>query len=337
MRGAPRGVRPTDLLALVSFDGRVFRNEAVTWDRLSRAHEPPSVVESALESMLSFATGRHTWISVKGQRIRALVTGRRRGGPSAWEVDTLLATDEEPSVAPGLLEQLAKAARKSKAHRVFLRLADDSPALDQALAAGFAPYRTERTFVSGAGGFAGPPEPPPGLRPRQERDTPALFRLYCETTPESIRAQEAAVPQQWAALRERDGTRAHQELVLEERDGRISAWVRVARDGRALRLMPLLLHPDRTGDAAALLGASLLALSGRRAEGPVIALTPEHVAVGPALEALGFAEGQNYVMMVRKLVAEVELRQRRPAFARGRGVAVARSPLSTATTIGAPP
>ncbi len=155
MSGSARGVRPTDLLALVSFDGRVFRDEAITWDRLCRAHEPHSAFESALEGMLSFATGRHTWISVDGQRIRALVAGRKRGGPLVWEVDTLLATDEQPLVASGLLQQLARAARAAGAVRVVLRLAADSSALPIAEAAGFAVYRRECRYVRGGAPLAG--------------------------------------------------------------------------------------------------------------------------------------------------------------------------------------
>ena len=64
MSGRARSLRPTDLPALMTLDGRVFRNEAVTWDRLCRAHQPPSVVESAIEGIFSFALGRHTWVSV---------------------------------------------------------------------------------------------------------------------------------------------------------------------------------------------------------------------------------------------------------------------------------
>lgn len=338
MSGSARGVRPTDLLALVSFDGQVFRNEAATWDRLCRAHKPPSVMESALEGMLSFATGRHTWISVKGQRIHALVTGRRRGGPMAWEVDTLLATDEEPTAAPGLLHQLAEEARRSGASRIFLRLAEDSPAQAQALAAGFTRYARERMFVR----QESPPSSGktlPGLRPRQDRDTLALFRLYCETTPANVRSQEAATLSQWLALRERDGCRTHEEFVLEEPTGYLSAWLRVACDRRTVRLLPLLLHPDRSGDAEAAVLAALEPLCARRTERSVVALVPEHICgYGPALEALGFEEGQAYVTLVRKLAREVEVGEGAAAFVARKGrAAITAPPLAMTYRKEAPP
>src|SRR5437763_1662541 len=93
-----RPVRPTDLVALVSFDGRVYPNEAHTWDRLGRATESPRLLESAIEQWFSFATGRHTWISIQGQTIRGVVSARHRGSRLAWEVDCLIvaAEDAEP-------------------------------------------------------------------------------------------------------------------------------------------------------------------------------------------------------------------------------------------------
>ncbi len=328
MSGSTRGVRPTDLLALVSFDGRVFRNEAVTWDRLCRAHEPPNAVESGLEGMLSFATGRHTWISVEGQRIRAMVAGRRRGGRSAWEVDTLLATDEEPVVAPGLLLQLAEAARRSGAQRIFLRLAGDSPSLPQALAAGFVGYLSERTFTCTRPPARPRVAAPGGFRARDNGDALALFQLYCETTPESVRAREAATLPQWLALRERDGSRTRQEFVLEWPNGRLMALVRVARDGPSARLTPVLLHPYAASDAEALLLAALRELPGGPAPGPVVVIAPDHVAgVAAALLGLGFIGGPSYVTLVRPLANEARLPRRRLAFVpRRRPTAPARPP-----------
>ena len=66
-----RTVRPTDLVALAGYDGRVRPNEAVTRDRIG-TQASPHPLETALEQWFSFATGRHTWISVKGARLRGL-------------------------------------------------------------------------------------------------------------------------------------------------------------------------------------------------------------------------------------------------------------------------
>src|SRR2546422_10228348 len=90
---SPRRPLPTDLVALVSFDGRVHPNEAKPLDRLGldeRAH----ALESTIEQWFSFATGKHTWVSVRGATIRGLISARRRGQPSAWGVGGLIYVDE---------------------------------------------------------------------------------------------------------------------------------------------------------------------------------------------------------------------------------------------------
>lgn len=317
MSGSARGVRPTDLLALVSFDGRVFRDEAITWDRLCRAHEPPSAFESALEGMLSFATGRHTWISVDGQRIRALVAGRKRGGPLVWEVDTLLATDEQPLVASGLLRQLARAAKAAGAVRVVLRLAADSSALPIAEAAGFAVYRRERRYVRGGAPLAVDGPSAEGVRPRRDADSLALFGLYNSTVSQAVRIHEAATLAEWRALRERNGARDHRELVLEGGDGTLSAWLRVARDGGHVRLMPVLFDPECGTPAGTLVHAALRPYISRRQTDSIVALVPEDMpGFGPALEALGFEMECDYVVLARKLAQTEELAVRRRAFSR---------------------
>ena len=86
---------PTDLVALVTFDGRVYPNEAKPLEQLG-LDERTRPLETALEQWFSFATGKHTWVSVRGATIRGLITARRRAKPSVWEVDALIDIDEDP-------------------------------------------------------------------------------------------------------------------------------------------------------------------------------------------------------------------------------------------------
>jgi hypothetical protein len=95
MTHTARTVLPTDLVALVSYDGRVYANEAMTRDRIGTG-DSPHPIETAFEQWFSFATGRHTWISVKGPTLRGLVSARKRGSKLAWEIDCLInAADAE--------------------------------------------------------------------------------------------------------------------------------------------------------------------------------------------------------------------------------------------------
>ncbi|MER3419818.1 MAG: hypothetical protein C4290_04500, partial [Chloroflexota bacterium] len=153
---AARTVRPTDLVALVSFDGRVYPNEAHTWERLGCRPEPPSLLGSAVEQWFSFATGRHTWISIQGQTIRGLISARPRGTRAAWEVDCLIAATTDPErVALDLFERLSAGGMRYGAQKVFLRLEAGSDLIRPARTAGFVPYATERLLrLSGAARLA---------------------------------------------------------------------------------------------------------------------------------------------------------------------------------------
>ena len=75
---------PTDLVALITHDGRVYPNEAKTWDRMGADDSGPHPLGTALEQWLSFATGKHTWVSVHGATIRGLVSARRRAKRTVW-------------------------------------------------------------------------------------------------------------------------------------------------------------------------------------------------------------------------------------------------------------
>ena len=225
----------------------VFRNEAVTWDRLSRAHQPPRAMESALEGVLSFATGKRSRISVEGQRIQALVSGRKRTDNTAWEVDTLLATDDELAAAPGPAGATGGGSVPGGG-----RAGVPSPHGGQPCSARGGTCRVhpvpEGTLV-----HARRPRPRDGWgrkRPRRGcARAAATTRERCSGSTVSARrsrdrALEAATLNQWHAARERDGCCDHGEFVVEERDGRLSAWIRVARDGRISRMMVMALQPE---------------------------------------------------------------------------------------------
>ena len=146
----PRAVRPTDLVALVSFDGRVYPNEAKTRSRMGKTDAAPHPLERALEQWFSFATGCHTWISIKGATLRGLVSARRRGSSTAWELDCLInAAEDDDSVCLGLLDQALKDAARSGVEKVFLRLSSESAVLPLARKLGFCAYQHE-TLLSAA-------------------------------------------------------------------------------------------------------------------------------------------------------------------------------------------
>lgn len=301
-------VRPTDLVALVA-SGRVYPNEALTRDRVG-TKASPHPLETALEQWFSFATGRHTWISVKGATLRGLASARRRGSKAAWEIDCLIdAAEDDTGVLMSLLDQVAQDAGRAGAEKVFLRLASASPALPVAIRSGFCAYATERLLAASGAPHS---ESSPGVRLRRwaRADAYPTFRLYNRWTPEPVRRLEAATFREWLAARERlSAPRDSRQRVL-ERDGQVVGWLRTAASGEIGRF-DLVAEPSEPELLDPLIDAAL----GRLGEqGVLVALVPEFAAgLRERLEERGFAQQGEFVALVRRTVRPVEVSEMVPA------------------------
>ncbi|MEX2246610.1 MAG: hypothetical protein WEC75_07975 [Dehalococcoidia bacterium] len=306
MTSAARTVLPTDLVALVSYDGRVYSNEAMTRDRIG-TEGSPHPLEAAFEQWFSFATGRHTWISVKGPTLRGLVSARKRGSKLAWEVDCLInaAADDSNGVLMGLLDQMTQAAGRSGALRIFLRLPRDSATERAAQRCSFVPYLRERVYRRPVDASA-LPSLPAGLRRRAKSDGYPLFQLYNAVTPEQVRRFEGGTLTEWSAVQEHLG-RATQYVL--EGEGRVRGWLRVASDGDIGRF-------DVVAEAEALdpvIDAAMVKLAGRAWN---YALVPEHEgALRLRLEERGFEAEEEYVVLARRTVHTVKAPKAVPVLA----------------------
>jgi len=303
MTSTARTVLPTDLPALVTYDGRVYANEAMTLDRIG-TESSPHPLETAFEQWFSFATGRHTWISVKGPTLRGLVSARKRGSKLAWEVDCLIdAAEDDSSVLMGLLDQMTEAAGKSGALRIFLRLPRNSYSERAASRCGFAPYLRERVYQRDVDASSAP-SAPEDLRRRLKADLYPIFQLYNAVVPAQTRRFEASTLVEWTAVQERMGRTS--QYVL-ERDGRLAGWLRVAGDGDIGRF-------DVKGDYDALdplLDAVIAKLANRER---MYVLAPEYdAALRTRLEERGFEPAEEYVAMSRRTVHTVAAPKAVPA------------------------
>src|SRR5437867_1086554 len=210
---------PTDLVALVTFDGRVYPNEAKPLEQIG-LDERARPLETALEQWFSFATGKHTWVSVRGATIRGLITARRRAKPSVWEVDALIDIDEDNQVAPSLFGRMTAGLVKEKAERVFLRLDEDSSLVHAARQAGFFKYARETLYRLDRPGSISLTEVP--FRSRAKGDLMGIYHLYNQSVPANVRAIEGSTFREWQAAQEAWGGRTT-DLLLEE-GGIISVW-----------------------------------------------------------------------------------------------------------------
>jgi hypothetical protein len=308
----PRPARPTDIVPLVAFDGRVFPNEAHPWDQLGCAPAGPHVLGSAMEQWFSFATGRRTWVSVQGQTVRGVISARKRATRLAWEIDTLIAADEDvEAIGLMLFDQIVAGAARAGVHKLFLRLEAGSDLLSSAHRAGFISYARE-TLLSHIGPHpTNAPPPVLQIRPHQKGDAYALYQLYCKATPAEVRQMEAATFQEWLAAQEERSKGRGRINLIGEHQSRAMAWVRASRDTEQGRI-DLVIHPDAWTETDALLAAGL---SGLRPKQPVLCVVREHARpVREHLEAAGFTPSGDYVCLVKRLALPIQaLRPRRVA------------------------
>lgn len=300
---------PTDIVALVSFDGHVYPNEANPFERLG-IDQKARPLEHALEQWFSFATGKHTWVSVHGATIRGLISARPRAKRSAWEVEVLIDASEDESVALSLFSRMTAGVIKQGAERVFLRLNSDSDVTDSARAAGFFNYCGEVLYRRAADqwrpfDYSAHPEacPEPGrralegpLRSRAKADAFGIFQLYNRVAPATVRAIEGLSFREWQAAQEKWGGRTN-DMVIEE-DGVITGSVRTM-SGNPGRIHVL----AERGPYDALLGAGLDVLQDQ----DVFCLAADYnVELVSALERFAFEPVGQYQSMAKRLTKPVE-------------------------------
>lgn len=297
-------VRPTDLVALATYDGHVYPNEAMTRDRIG-TETSPHPLETALEQWLSFATGRHTWISIKGATLRGLASARRRGSKAAWEVDCIIdAADDDRDVLTSLLEKGAADAARAGAENIFLRVASDSHIVETATRSGFSPYLSEHLMAAAGSREGAPTTLRQGLRRWGRADAYQTFRLYNVWTPEPVRRAEAVTFREWTASRERvSPARGTQQRVL-ERDGHIAGWVRTSADGELGRF-DLMADPSTPELLDLLIDAALGRLTEQSA---LLTLVPDFAtALCERLHRHGFREQGAFTVLARRTTRSVRL------------------------------
>jgi hypothetical protein len=300
-----RTVRPTDLVALVAYDGRVYPNEAVTRDNVGTEPEAHPL-EAALEQWFSFATGRHTWISIRGATLRGLISARRRGSNAAWEIDCLIdAADDDPGVLMSLLDRVAEDAGRAGAEKIFLRVAIDSPVVEHTRPTGFVPYLSEQLLAAGRDRERATPRAGDGeytFRRWAKTDAEPAFRLYNRWAPEPVRRIEAVTFREWLAARERcsPGRATYQQVV--EHDGRLAGVLRAAAAGETGRF-DLMADPDHPQLYDALVDTAMVRL---HEQSTLLALVPEF-AEGwrERLINRGFAAQGEFAVLARRTVRTV--------------------------------
>lgn len=305
MKHTARTVLPTDLVALVSYDGKVYANQAMTLDRIG-TQESPHPLETALEQWFSFATGRHTCVSVKGQHLRGLVSARKRGTKQAWEIDCLIdASPGDEGVLLSLLDRITEAAGRSGAMRVYLRLPSGTDLERETVRGGFTPY--VREFVYHRDVLADSPPPADSIRRKAKSDLYGLFQAYNALVPYEVRRHEGMTFAEWQAAQE---TLGRTTQYVAEQDGRIAARLRVAGDGNIGRFD--LLADNHLLDEVLAAGVARVA----NRERMYVIAAEYQAALQNRLAEMGFEEGEEYTVFSRRTVRPVKETAKAPAIVR---------------------
>ncbi|MSQ31254.1 MAG: hypothetical protein EXR64_04400 [Dehalococcoidia bacterium] len=292
-----RAPRPTDLVALVTFDGEVRENLAVTRERLVAPAAAPKPLPAAIEQWLHL--GRRMWVSMAGRQIRGIATARELGTRHAWEIDTLIDADEargDGAVLTDLLRQVILAAEQAKATHLLLRTAVDGPAVEVALRCGFASVVAERLW---AGCLQEAVDPGTVVRRSTEADEFASFQVYSRALSVAARQSLAMTLDEWHAVRDRHWQERGDGALLAEREGRVEATARYARSSGQFTLVA---EPQAAStDALVAALARRLAGAGRH-----VALVAACGATEEAaLRRAGLVPQQEFVLLCRRIARPV--------------------------------
>lgn len=290
--------RPTDLVALMSFDGEVFENQAVTREALGKPSSPPHALAATVQRWLG--RGRRVWIDVRGRQIHGIATARPLTSDEAWEIDTLVdAGAGADGVVDGLLAQASEAATEAGVTRLLLRVHEDAPALPAARRAGFMHALDEDLWV-----LDGPVRAPhdaciEGVREVDESDLHGLFQLYSRALPVQARQSLGMTFDEWRAVQERRwlGRGAREFVAVEE--GRARAVLHASPHGQ----LTVLVEPGYERCAEGPYAAVMATIDDAER---VLALQPACPGT-PAgfLRDLGYEPRERYVLLAKRLVRPI--------------------------------
>lgn len=306
-----RALLPIDLLALVAHgSSSSYENQAWPRERIGTQEAQPTL--SVLrDQLLALGRQRSAWVTVRRQKLQALVGARHRGSRQAWEIDYLVDCQGDDAVVGGLLAQAVEGTGEAGAEKLFLRLAAESALFIPAREAGFVPYQEETLYA-----FHGRLKAEAiGCRVATPADSYPLFRLYTASTPEPVRRHEAVTYSEWLSGTERRWLRNGVEMV-QERNGQLTGLVRASRLAQGV-LFDLTLRPEAVPDAIGLMSAAGRSLDSGSDAGPFLTLVPaQDEGVARQLEDAGFQVAGEFVSLVHRTTRPLSLPKAVPAVAK---------------------
>ncbi len=293
--------RPSDLVALVTFDDEVRENQAVTLDRLIAGEHGSRPLNVAVAQWLHL--GRRLWVNLQGREVKGIATARDLGDRSVWLIDTLIDAGAPGSdeVVSDLLTQAIEAARRSKVAQLLLRTARDAEARSAAWRVGFRPLVPERRWVGVLGELGR--SAAVSVREVEPGDRAALFALYRLSVPAQVRSQLALTDWEWAAMQERRARGGGVQLLAEQ-DGQPVAALSLGEAAARVQFS-LTAHDSADQAVRTLLEAMRERVGPERAE----TLVARHArVVETVLAEAGLRVADEYVLQAVRLRQPINVR-----------------------------
>lgn len=296
-----RHLHPTDSPALLQFKQRSAPDEVVTLARAIKSDKGSFPLMKYTSIALSPRAWQSCWVETRRASVQAVLRAGPRSGPHAWELSDLFLTKKNRGVAAEVLEQLAFPAGMSGARRIFLRMSSENDLFSEARVAGYHPAYTEDLYgadsaaevLAEAGDSGGGLQ----MRPLDETDQHALFRLYCAAVPISVRSRMGQTFEEWTSSIEKPGRKARNWGADRVNSSGLDAYVQSC-DVSGRRYFSVLCRNDAQCNVEELVAAGV----GEAGERKVFTLVPSYnQQLARVLEDLGFTRRESYDVMVKTL------------------------------------
>jgi hypothetical protein len=288
-----RPLQPFDLVRYSILGHRGTGNRAFTLDNLGRGI-PDRVSATTLPTLSLWLMTRpvQAVASTAGRQVEAIGAARPRSGPRTWEVSHLLFGQGDRDRSR-LLTVLAQQIARQGGERLFIRLQNDDPLIDDVLANGFLPCYREMLYRTRKQGRAIGPAP----RKYADADEFAVYQLYTASTPMETRLSTGVTFDQWAMARERSGGRGR-EYVVDGVSG-LKGWLKTICRLRS-STATLMVREDDESTAPGLIDFAMASLP-RFAD--VLWLVSEHQSdIHRVFHRRGVDVDSEYVTLVKSMV-----------------------------------
>jgi hypothetical protein len=258
------------------------------------------------------AGGRHVLSLVAEEHGRVAALGQSQPRETSWHIARLmtngnLEAERQTQVLAEMLQELSRAVAERGALRLHARVERRSNANEAFSRAGFSAYSHESVFWLPQPQIRSGSDDVP-IRPQEDKDSWAIYQLYCAVTPWIVQQAEGIDSRYWdrsvASARQATQRMNEHRWVLDV-GGEVAGYMCLTRLGRRLSL---LVHPQAYRYARQMIER---AVAEARTRSQVRCCLPEYQGeLHQALEEAGFEYVATQIVYVKQLAAAVRAENR---------------------------